>query len=191
MEKKYKSSLVVWRADEIPVIETFHADTKEEIDELQGKWMNENNYTKAHMTLYVREMEEWKVVEKAQFHNLMFPEFAFLRCAPHEEDKIKEFMKYKVIQLDTGRIVNVVPAEKSDRSGFLNKELIISGDNGNEWKYIAELVKFSDEDLERMEDWDEQDGVPHYMEQLDKELFFPLGEWIVKNLEYGFKNQQD
>ena len=34
MEKKYKSSLVVWRADEIPVIETFHADTKEEIDAL-------------------------------------------------------------------------------------------------------------------------------------------------------------
>ena len=142
------------------------------------------------MTLYVREMEEWKVVEKAQFHNLMFPEFAFLRCAPHEEEKIKEFMKYKVIQLDTGRIVNVVPAEKSDRNGFLNKELIISGDNGNEWKYIAELVKFSDEDLEMMEVLDEQDGMPHYMKQLDKELFLPLGEWIVKNLEYGL-NQQD
>ena len=185
MDKKYRSSLVVWRTDEIPVIETFHADSREDIDEMQGEWMNKNGYTKGHMTLYTKDMDEWKVVEKAQFHNFLFPKFAFLKCAPHEEEKIKEFMKYKIIQLDTGRIVNVVPADKSDKSGFINKELVISGDENKEWKYIMELVKFSEEDIENMENPE----CENYISILDKVLFLPLGEWIVKTLEFGFNNE--
>ena len=185
MDKKYRSSLVVWRADDVPVIETFHADNREDIDEMQGQWMNKNGYTKGHMTLYVKDNNGWKVIEKAQFHNFLFPEFAFLKCAPHEEEKIKEFMKYKVIQLETGRIVNVVPAEKSDRSGFINKELVIAVNEKTEWKYIAELVKFSEEDIDNMENLE----CENYISILDKELFYPLGEWMVKNLEYSFNNE--
>ena len=94
-------------------------------------------------------------------------------------------MKYKIIQLDTGRIVNVVPADKSDKSGFINKELVISGDENKEWKYIMELVKFSEEDIENMENPE----CENYISILDKVLFLPLGEWIVKNLEFGFNNE--
>ena len=185
MDKIYKSSLVVWTTEKMPVIETFHADTEEEIEQLQGEWMTENGYTKGHMTLYAKNDGEWKVLNKGQFHNFLFPEFAFLNCAPHEEEKIKEYMKYKVIQLATGRIVNIVPEEKSDRSGFINKLLTISVNENKELKYIAELLKFSEEDMEIME----EKGGKELMAQLDKDFFYPLGEWVVKNLEHSFKNE--
>ena len=51
-EYLFKSNLVVWNTGEIPVIETFHADTLEEIQLLQEQWMADNNYTLANMNLY-------------------------------------------------------------------------------------------------------------------------------------------
>ena len=183
--KKYKSSLVVWNTGKDPIIETFHADTEEEIGKMQEQWMNDNNYTKANMHLYEQVDGEWVSIQQCEYMQMpKLPDFVFTMCSPHEDRQTLKMMSGTVLQTATGRILRVQPKEKGPNEGILNACLTI-GDDNHSTEYTVAVLKLSAWDEEMLND-EEMDELK---QQLKEDLFDPFGLWFVKAVEYSRKNR--
>ena len=179
IENKYKSHLVVWKDDEAPVIETFHADTKEEIYRLHEEWMKQNNHSYAHMNLFEYNQGEWTNIEKCCIQQMPdIPEFAVLHFLEKECRKTNGFLEGMVIQTTTGRIVRIALADKGYNDGFITTNFIYDY-KGKEFRYRAALVRLSPEDQEMIDDgeFEELKGI------LSDDLFTPMARWFMNHLE--------
>lgn len=174
----FKSNLVVWNTGEIPVIETFHADTLEEIQLLQEQWMADNNYTLANMNLYRMEGGEWVNIEKCQFKRMPdLPEFTFLQCSPHEKKEIHSFMSGTVLQVETGRIARIASKDRDNNDGFLNTNFIYELD-GKDITFSVAVIKLNEDDM----DYINENDIHILKQMMMEELFKPLCHWFMQYL---------
>lgn len=177
-EYLFKSNLVVWNTGENPVIETFHADTPEEIHLLQEQWMADNNYTLANMNLYQMQKGEWVNIDKCQFKRMPeLPEFTFIQCSPHEKKKFNNFISGMVLQVETGRIARIVPKGEDNNDGFFNTNFIYEL-NGKDFPYSVAVIKLNEDDMDYLNEKD----ISTLKEMLMEELFNPLSQWFMKYL---------
>ena len=183
MEKdkyKFKSNLVVWDTDEVPVIETFFANTPEEIHQMQEEWMQQNNYSSANMSLYQMTEDGWVKVENYQFKKMPeLPKFTFMVCSLHEKDKFEIPGSCMVLQVDTGRIVRITPKHKNPVPGILNTDLIFEKDD-KELVFSVAVLRLNEDDLDYL-NGDDSELLKTLM--MD-DLFKPLGDWFKQYLEH-------
>ena len=182
--KQFKSTLVAWENNNLPEIETFYADTQEEILSMQTKWMNEKKFSKANMHLYIQENGEWKTIEQSEFFRTpTLPDFAFLQCSPHEDKTILNFMQHTVLQVSSGRIVKIIKGDEDDK-GFLLGCQTTYGIQDKTFVFSFLVLKLADSDYDLIENNDINPLKKHITEN----LLSPLAEWFGCYLgRIGFK----
>ena len=187
IDKKFKSTLVVWYGQELPVIETFYADTEDEILSLQQEWMKENDYEKGNMHLYERSDGEWQSVQQCEFCRMpTMPEFVFIQCSPHESQELRQLLNfYTVLQVETGRIVKIVPVKKNNGDGVFKGQLVYTQD-GIDIAFTVSILKMCDEDHEMLEDGDFED----FSKMMGESLIKPLATWFYQHLEFMGKHKK-
>ena len=179
-DNKFKSTLVVWYGQELPVIETFYAGSVEEIQTLQEAWMNDNGYAKANMHLYELKDGNWQSMQQCEFCcTPSMPDFVFLQCSPHEDKSVREFVDSTVMQIETGRVVKIAPVKDDTGQGILKSRFIYNV-NGKDITIAVSLLRMSDDDHDILE----EGAFESFGKLMSETLFVPLSKWFAEHLIY-------
>ena len=136
--------------------------------------MNAGGHKKANMHLYIKTEDEWCSVEQCVFTlTPKLPQFALLSCSPHEDAAIQQQMTYTVIQLNTGRIVRIVPEGYDNNEGIINCELTYNIRKDKDMMCSLAVIKLCDEGLDAIEDG----NMNRLQTLLNEDLFKPLAHW--------------
>lgn len=176
MTKRYKSTLVVWNNGENPVIETFYADTLDELQNMQGQWMDRNGYQEAKVHQYELKDGVWQTLRKGDFRCMPhLPEFAFLCCSPHEGKDVQQLMQGTVLQVNTGRILRFIDGDAGGGETVINSEITVGNNRDNKDMYKLGVVRLTERDLKIME----TGQMDVFKKHLADELFIPFVKWFT------------
>ena len=172
----FKSTLVVKRGVDTPVIETFHAETEDALLQQQEQWMSAGGYSVADMKLYRRSSDGgWQLVDECPYQRMpQLPPFVWLRPAENESPAVKQLLAESLLQVSTGRVVRIRPKGQADDTGLFPTNILYNL-GGGQFVFTADLLHPSEADLDMMAFHDEQGLV----EVLREELYIPLKDWLL------------
>lgn len=179
---RFKSMLLVSTGDKYPVVETFHADTEDEIFRLQQQWMQHCGYSVADMHLFSRSSGgTWQVVRQCSFQRLPeLPPFLPVGAAPYEAPSVHALLQGALLQTATGRVVRISCGDAVSGDGLMPADIVFELSDGQS-TLRADLLVPSPGDRELL-----LSGQTDRLRLLlHKELYTPLAAWVAASRVAG------
>lgn len=178
--KKYKSYLVVFQNGKVPVIETFYADSLDELYNMHEKWMLDNKHESGNLHVYERVdgQDEWKIINKGEIKKTQpMPIYAVVVPGAHQMTSFGSTMKSLFVHLPTGRLIKMA-LESENVEGFFKIHYCFACPSGK-IKYCATVLTLTESEM-ALYLKGEKDKIE---EKLSEDLGNSFGEWFIQHFE--------